>query len=439
MIGSPSAILRGFLFALCLPVLAFAQVPAPVLNPASVTGNSVSVSWSAVPGAVSYRVEAAVAIGPPQAAYEVGPITSFTLSAPPGTYYLRVLARAVSGLSAPSNVITIVVGANPPAAPQNFAASVTGNTVTLSVQLPPGPLAGLILAAGPTPGARDLQVPLPVGTQATSPGVPDGVYYARLHAVNAAGIGPASNEVQIVVGGVGCTPPGTPTLTAQVNGSVVALAWSAAGATAYRLDVATTPGGAPFLSQTYGAQSTSLSTGGVPPGTYYARVTAGNGCGQATSAEQTITVVSTGGTSGPRTPNPSGPTPPNYLPLPNRAAVVDEMARLYPNELRNSCRENGGNNTWLFRLVERLRREDTRWGLNWKRANVGDMSQDVVTYNYGSQADEGTLFVHVVDVIGGHCGSNPSGAWINQTQLFSTGARWTLQPYLQAGYPQFPQ
>jgi hypothetical protein len=114
--------------------------------------------------------------------------------------------------------------------------------------------------------------------------------------------------------------------------------------------------------------------------------------------------------------------------------VVEEVARQYPGDLRNSCREHGGNNRFLFRVVERLRQEDTRWGLNWKRANVGDMSQDAVTYNYGSDPDEGTFWVHVVDIIGGHCGSNPNPTWIDQTRLYSTGARWTLIPYLDAGY-----
>ena len=99
-----------------------------------------------------------------------------------------------------------------------------------------------------------------------------------------------------------------------------------------------------------------------------------------------------------------------------------EMARLYPGELRASC----GNNTWLFRLVHRLRQEDTRWGLNWKRSRVGDMSQDAITYNYGPEADEGTRFVHVVDVIGGHCGGNPGGVWIDQTIL------WTDRRHLDA-------
>src|SRR6478735_6223178 len=164
MIGSPSALLRGVLLALCLPVLASAQVPAaPVLNPATVSGNLVRISWNAVAGAYSYRIEAAVTPGPPQAAYEIGPATGFTLPAPPGTYYLRVLARGLAGVSAPSNVITVSVGAAAPAAPQNLQAMVTGSTVGFSVQLPAGPITALAMAVGRTPGATDVVVPLPVG------------------------------------------------------------------------------------------------------------------------------------------------------------------------------------------------------------------------------------------------------------------------------------
>ncbi len=434
-----SALWRGLLLALCLPASAPAQaLSPPALNPAVVSGSSVTVSWSAVPGAISYRVEAATVIGPPQAAHEVGPITSFTLNVPPGTYYLRVLARNLAGLSAPSNAISIAVGSGVPAPPQNLRAAVSGNTVTLSVQLPAGPLAVLGLGVGRSPGVNETVFPLPVGNQATVPGVPNGVYYARLYAANGAGISGPSNEVQIVVPSVACAPPPAPAFSARVSGSTVAMAWGASGASAYRLDVSATPGGAAIISQPFPASTTTLTQGGVVAGTYYARVTAANGCGQSTSAEQAITVSPVVG-SGRRTPDPSLPSPPNYLRLPNRAAVIEEMARLYPNDLRNSCREHGGNATWLFRVVERLRREDTRWGVNWKRANVGDMSEDVITYNFGTEADEGTLNVHVVDVIGGHCGSNPGPAWIDQTVLWSRGARWTLQPYLQAGFPQFPQ
>ena len=433
-------LLAAFVIA-ATPLSASAQPAAPVLQ-AQVSGQTVTAAWTAVPGATSYRAEAGVLPGLMLAGYELGPLTTFSINAPQGTYYVRVRARNAQGTSAPSNEVALTVSSSqgPPSPPSNLTATVSGTTVTLSVGVPPG-ATGLLFAAGLAPGQTAGVLPVPVASQGSVPNVPPGTYYARMHAVGPGGTSGPSNEVQIVVSAGGCITPALPVVQAQVSGSTVGISWSAVpGAVGYQLSVSTAPGGAPAYSQAFPASQTSISQGGVPPGTYYARVLAANACGaQATSADAVIVVVNTGGTSGPRTPNPPAPSPPNYLPLPNRSAVVAEIARLYPNELRNSCREHGGNNTWLYRLVERLRREDTRWGLNWKRANVGDMSQDVVTYNFGAQSDEGTLQVHVVDVIGGHCGGNPSGAWINQTVLWSTGAKWTLQPYLQAGFPQYPQ
>lgn len=430
----------ALLVALALPALAGAQPAAPVLQ-AQATGQTVAATWTAVPGATSYRAEAGFTPNLMLAGYEMGGLTSFSVQAPQGTYYLRVFARNAQGLSASSNVVPVTVSSvqGPPPPPTGLSATVSGTTINFSMTLPQGPLTGVLLAAGVVPGQTLGVLPMPVAPNSSLANAPPGTYYARMHAVGAGGTSAPSNEVQIVVSPVACLAPSAPTVQAQVNGSTVGILWPAvSGAVGYRLDVATTPGGPPAHTQTFPASQTAVSYPGVPAGTFYARVTAANACGaQATSADTTIVVTGSGG-SGNRTPNPPAPTPPNYLPLPRRAAVVDEIARLYPNELRNSCRDTGGNNTWLFRLVERLRREDTRWGVNWKRARVGDMSQDAITYNYGSENDEGTLFVHVVDVIGGHCGGNPTPAWINQTVLWSTGAKWTLQPYLQAGYPAVP-
>lgn len=425
------------LVAVCTSA-ASAQTPsAPVLQ-ASVTGTTVSANWSAAAGATSYRVEAGLSPALMLYGQEVGAVTSFTIPAPQGVFYLRVLGRNASGLGAPSNVVQVAVQSplQAPAAPSNLQATVNGSTVTLTATLPSG-ITGLLLQGGGSPGATQAAVPLDVAPQNTLTNVPPGTYYVRLVAVNAGGMSPPSNEVPVVVS-TQCTAPSAPTASAQASGSVVAFNWtSVAGVAGYRLEVATSPGGAAAFVQSFGASQTGVTFPNVPVGTYYARVAAVNPCGaQATSAEVTVTVASIPG--GYRTPNPPAPTPPNYLPLPDRSAVVAEMARLYPGDLRNSCVESGGNNTWLFRLVQRLRQEDTRWGLNWKRARVGDMSQDVITYNYGPENDEGTLYVHVVDVIGGHCGSNPGGTWINQTVLWSTGAKWTLQPYLAAGYPLIP-
>ena len=133
-------------------------------------------------------------------------------------------------------------------------------------------------------------------------------------------------------------------------------------------------------------------------------------------------------------PRVADPGPGQVLPTPSYfTSVVQDIANRFPNDLRNSCVEHGGNNRWLFRLVSELRTRDKRWGLNWKRANVGDMSQDIVTYNWSSDPDEGTFNTRVYDVIGGHCGSNPSWNNAEVTVIGSRGSIWTLLPYIQAG------
>ena len=88
----------------------------------------------------------------------------------------------------------------------------------------------------------------------------------------------------------------------------------------------------------------------------------------------------------------------------------------------------GGNNDFLFEVVRRLRRMDPRWGLNWKRGRVGDLSQDVVSYYFGPAGApmEGSLEVYIVDVIAGHCGPTPGTTWIDQTGVGGVDARWTL-------------
>ena len=421
-----------------LPALSAGQTPAAPVLQVTVAGQAVTGSWNAVAGATGYRVEAGLSPAAMVGGYEVGAQTTFSIAAPQGVYSLRVLARNASGLGAPSNVVTVSVLSpqGPPPAPTNFAGSVSGTTVTLSSQLPSVSLTGLLLVGGTTPGAAQAVVPLSVSPQNTLHNVPPGTYFLRQVAVSPGGSSPPSNEIQLVVSAATCAAPAAPVVSAQVAGSAVLLSWGAVGGAAgYRIDVATTAGGAPIATQAVGPQTTSVTNPSTPAGAYFVRVTSGNACGlTATSAEVSVTV------SGPapgsnRTPNPPAPSPPNYLPLPNRSAVVDEMARRYPNEFRNSCREAGGDNRWLFLLVQRLRQEDTRWGLNWKRARVGDMSQDVINYNFGPESDEGTYMTYVVDVIGNHCGNSaPSPAWNNVTAMWSTGARWTLQPYLQSGY-----
>jgi hypothetical protein len=128
----------------------------------------------------------------------------------------------------------------------------------------------------------------------------------------------------------------------------------------------------------------------------------------------------------------AGAPPPDVTaarpPLPDGSGVVRAVAAERPDLLRNSCVDMGGNNEFLFEVVRRLRRMDPRWGLNWKRGRVGDMSQDVVDYYYGPAGApmEGSPDTYVVDMIGGHCGPTPSPAWIDVTGVGGALALWTL-------------
>jgi len=128
--------------------------------------------------------------------------------------------------------------------------------------------------------------------------------------------------------------------------------------------------------------------------------------------------------------NPPQAVPP--APPPDGFAVVEQVAAEFPELLQGSCVEQGGNNEFLFEVVRRLRMQDDRWGLNWKRGVVGDMSQDVVDYHYGEGVSDLSTDVYIIDMIGGHCpedGSSPQPAWIDVTQATidaGTEGKWTL-------------
>jgi len=415
-------------------VMAGAAQAQPTLNAPTVVGADITFTWSG--GVAPFTLQAGVAPGAYIVNLPVGGGPTFGVTAPAvGVFF----ARIVDANGAASNEVQIVVSSliAPPAAPTGLQVFRNGTGVVISWT--PGSGGGAAsafqLRAGLTPGGSEVGVIPTASTGVAAGGVPPNTYYLAVRAVNAGGVSGESAEVPLVMPpGGACDAPPTPSLTTTAWAQYLTAAWSAVpGAGAYYL-TASGPG-VPGVTVPFGGTSTSFVYQPLPIGTWNFGIQAQFSCGALGGVGASTLVVDGASLKlTPRAPDPAGPTPPNYIPLPNRASVVSQIAAQYPGDLRNSCKEHGGNNNFLFRVLAALRQEDKRWGLNWKRNNVGDMSQDVLNYNYGSDPDEGTRQVHVVDIIGGHCGNNPSANWQNQTVLFSTGATWTLIPYIEAGY-----
>ena len=126
-----------------------------------------------------------------------------------------------------------------------------------------------------------------------------------------------------------------------------------------------------------------------------------------------------------RTPDPEEGT---RLPLPDMSATVARLAAEHQDAFRDSCQDSGGSWEFMDLVVDEFRRQDTRWGYNWKRGNVGDPSKDVLDYHWGRGEDEGSTEVYIIDIIGGHCGGNPYPIWNDVTDATygsGTVGRWT--------------
>ena len=270
----------------------------------TLAGSTVTFSWGASSsgGVVEYVIEAGSAPGGADLAQAPtgSPVPGFTASSvPAGTYYVRVRARGVTGQSAASNDVVVVLPPSPlvPGSPGNLAVNVAGNFVSLSWQAPSGALVDTyVLEAGTSPGSADvLSAPIGVATTLVQNGVPSGTYYVRVRARNAYGMSGPSNEVAAVVGGP-VVPPGAPMglVFATGPGGVVTLGWAApttgGAVTGYIIDAGSAPGVSDLASVAIGP-ATVFSTTGVPPGTYHVRVRAVNAGGSSPASNEVIVVV----------------------------------------------------------------------------------------------------------------------------------------------------
>ncbi len=331
-------------------------------------------------------------------------------------------------------------------------AAVNGAIVTVQWNSVPGATGYDILVSGALSGS--VNVPASVTFFQVTP--PAGTYGIQVRGTAGSVQGPLSNVVTVTVGGSApsptpCAPPPATAVNVSTSGTLVSVTWDpVAGAMGYRAEFSRFPGGTE-LAHTVGPGQTSLQGHSPFLGTFYVRVAAGNGCGISTSPEVAFTVGTAPapgpgpGPAGPRTPDP---LPGQLLPAPGYgAAVVDDVAARFRGDLANAC----GSRTFLYRVVHELRRRDTRWGLNYKRGQRGSLSTDIVTFNPTNRPDDLESQVYLFDVIGAICEGNYA-SWGDATHdTWAAGqsgnpacgtpycAMWTLDPYLAAGFPLYPQ
>lgn len=122
---------------------------------------------------------------------------------------------------------------------------------------------------------------------------------------------------------------------------------------------------------------------------------------------------------------------------PNDSATVRAVASAFPNDLRNSCQDGGGNWNFMDRTVDALRVKDGRYGYNCKRGNCNDASQDVVSYYYSNQYPDiqGRFEVYIFDLISGHCGGSPSTVWLDVTDVTASNGTSGRTMYPRPGGP----
>jgi hypothetical protein len=214
---------------------------------------------------------------------------------PPGTYYLRLRAANVRGVSAATSDVAVTVGASTCAAsldpPSDLVATITGSHVTLSwTPSPGGAVTSYRIEAGRAPGDTVIQVTVSGTEDSYTTTVPAGAYFARLRAVGPCGASQPSNEVPVIAGGVGA-PLSAPTgLATSLASNSVTVTWDAvSGATGYVLEVGAAPGASDIARLP--VVSTTFAAAGVPGGTYFLRVRARSAAGASVPSDEAILAV----------------------------------------------------------------------------------------------------------------------------------------------------
>lgn len=270
----------------------------PTLDPptafavTAVVGNTLYLQWLAPQGGLTptgYLLEGGVMPGQTLASIPTGgTATTFSVNAPTGVFYLRMISTTGNARSGPSNEIRVAVNVlEPPMPPTALLGMVNGSQLTLSWTPPAtGGATGYLLTVT---GSAAVALAIPNAESFPFSGVPPGIYTLALSAQNSEGTSGPSNSVTLSFPQA-CT--GVPRAPAQFSvsraGNTLAVSWqpptSGPAVSGYVLRVSGPISGAIALA-------TRSIAGAVPPGTYSLTVGATNGCGAGVAtAPQAVTV-----------------------------------------------------------------------------------------------------------------------------------------------------
>jgi subtilisin family serine protease len=180
---------------------------APSALAVAVAGDQADFTWtppSTGGTATGYLLVASASSGgAPIAALPLSaPLNSVTIGGiPPGIYFVRLAATNSGGAGPFSNEVVVnVAGPQPPGPPTMNPASVAAGQVAMSWTAPTtgGAATSYVVVASLTPGGPAI-ANLPVAGLGVTVPAPPGTYFVRVHGVNALGVGPASNEITVVV------------------------------------------------------------------------------------------------------------------------------------------------------------------------------------------------------------------------------------------------
>jgi YVTN family beta-propeller protein len=259
----------------------------------SIIGSNVTFEWRAPAGGstpTGYHLEGGVAPGDALVTIPIGSTnTIFTVTAPPGSYYVRV--RTVSGRkqSDPSNEVALHLNlAVPPSAPAGLTGLVNGSSIWLTWRntfAGGRPEAALLDVTG----AVATTIPLGAGESFSYANVPPGTYTLSIRTRNAGGASPPSNAVTLSFPGPCTGVPAAPAnFVAYRAGSTITLVWDPAATGPATMGYVVTVTGS--FTGTFAVASRTIG-GTVGRGSYGLSVAGTNACGQGPATPAQVIVV----------------------------------------------------------------------------------------------------------------------------------------------------